>query len=417
MRKTAVFLIFFLTLIQTFAQDWQPLKLPFGNDQTRFRLIKVPMNAIIETSYGKSLDVDSFYQKLSEADIVLIGESHTNDTHHALQLNIIKGLLARGKTPALGLEMFNPTQNAGLANYAAGAFEDSEFAKNTDYFNTWGHNLRYYLPIFSCARENGLPIQGVNIPSDRLKELKKTGLDGLEKALMEGEAFPDTTNQQHRFFIETMMQGIGAQAPGVFDGIYLTQCLWDANMAQGLIEMCRALEHRPIICLAGSGHVAYGLGIARLVASRSNLKTVTVMPVDIAEPKSKKNSDHPGFMVHMKKGSNQKPEPASTIVSAGLADFLIGVKAEKQERYPAPPFKVFEKDGQLVVGGILPGTWAYKAGFRKNDIIISLNSRKWQSAHELNLFLHNLNWDETLRAKVRRDAKTINLKRTVSVKE
>ncbi|MEW6709601.1 MAG: ChaN family lipoprotein, partial [Candidatus Riflebacteria bacterium] len=181
-------------------------------------------------------------------------------------------------------------------------------------------------------------------------------------------------------------------------------CLWDAAMAQGMVKAAEEFRNHRIIGLAGSGHVAYGLGIARLIKNRSNLKVVTVMPVDIKIKSKKKSDEHPGFAVHMGKKQGQA-EPPFTIVSAGLADFLVGVPEEKNEFYPAPPFKVAEKEGKVLIGSVMPGTWAFKAGFRSGDEVIKVAGRSFNNADQLNYFLHQLSWNQNFSATLKRNGK------------
>ncbi|MFZ5950815.1 MAG: ChaN family lipoprotein [Candidatus Rifleibacteriota bacterium] len=396
--------------------EWQPHKLPFGNESSRWNMTQVFLHSVIDSQTGKTTDMESFYQKLEEADVILIGESHTGLHHHQVQQKIIEALAERGNQLVIGLEMYNEQQNQKLDEYIREGATPEAFAASTGYYSTWGHNLRYYMPIFAAAHRYQIPLRGVNLPSERVKALRKAGLNGLTEAILPGESMPDTSSSEHRFFIETMMQGLGAQAPEMFPGIYLAQCLWDAAMAQGIVKAAEEFSNHKIIGLAGTGHVAYGLGIARLIKNRSNLKVVTVMPVDIKIKSKKKTDEHPGFAVHMGKKQGQVESPF-TIVSAGLADFLVGVPEEKNDFYPAPPFKVSEKEGKLLIGSVMPGTWAFKAGFRSGDEVIRVAGTSFKKADQLNYFLHHLNWNQQLSLTIKRNGKTIGLQKRLTIEK
>jgi uncharacterized iron-regulated protein len=393
-------------VVSAAGNEWQPHRLPLGPEDTRWQTTQVFMHGITETVTGRQIDIESFYARLAEADVVLIGESHTSHSHHAAQEKIIRGLAARGRQLVLGLEMFNASQNGRLDEFVAGRFRIHDFPAASGYFASWGHNIRYYQPIFVAARELAIPMRGANLPGERIRALRLAGPETFLDLLQAGEPVPDMNSPEHRFFIETMMQGLGAQAPQMFPGIYLAQCLWDAAMGEGMIAAAGEYSGRLVVGLAGSGHVAYGLGIARIIRARSNLRVVTVMPVDVEPLKPRKKDEHPGFAVHMGKGAGA-PEKASVVVAAGLADYLIGVEKERQERYPAPPFRVLARDGHLVTGNIMPGTWAYKNGFRSGDRFVSFAGRVWHDADALQYHLHHLKWGDQLRAVVQRDGRRL----------
>lgn len=398
--------IFVNSLSATTSDEWQSHRLPFGPEETRMKMTQVFMNGITRAADGMQLDVEAFYDELARADVVLIGESHTNDTHHAMQEKIIRGLAGRGQSVVLALEMFNASQNGALDELVSNRTDLDRFPAASGYFSTWGHNYRYYRPLFAAAQEIALPVRGVNLPSGRVRALRMAGPDKFMDQLLPGEPVPDMNSAEHRFFIETMMQGLGAKSPQMFPAFYLAQCLWDAAMAEGIIAAAREFPGKVVVGIAGHGHVSYGLGIARIIRNRSSLKVVTIMPVDVAPLKKAKKGDHPGFAAHMGKAA-AGPEKASLVVSAGLADYLIGVEKEKQERYPASPFLVTSRDGKLVAGNVMPGTWAYKLGFRTGDQIISFAGRTWKDADDLNFHLHHLGWGNRLKASIQRNGRRI----------
>ncbi len=402
-------LFIFVSFLSANASDkWHSHRLPFGPEETRMKMTQVFMNGITRAADGILLDVETFYDELARADVVLIGESHTNATHHAIQKKIIRGLVGRGRPLTLALEMFNAAQNGALDELVNNRTDLDRFPAASGYFSTWGHNYRYYRPIFATAQEKAIPVRGVNLPSKRVRALRMAGPDKFMDQLLPGEPVPDMNSAEHRFFIETMMQGLRAKAPQMFPGFYLAQCLWDAAMAEGIIAAAREFPGKAVVGIAGHGHVAYGLGIARIIRNRSDLKVVTIMPVDVAPLKKANKADHPGFAAHMGKKS-AGPEKASLVVAAGLADYMIGVEKEQQERYPAAPFLVTSRDGRLVAGNVMPGTWAYRLGFRTGDQIMSFSGRTWKDADDLNFHLHHLDWGNRLDALIQRKGRKIKI--------
>ncbi|MEW8211809.1 MAG: ChaN family lipoprotein, partial [Candidatus Thiodiazotropha taylori] len=103
------------------------------------------------------IDVSGLIEKVSDKRVVYVGETHDQYQHHLNQLAIIKGLHAKHPDLAIGLEFFfQPYQNV-LDQYIAGEIDEADLLRGTDYFNRWRFDYRLYRPIFSFAREHGIP--------------------------------------------------------------------------------------------------------------------------------------------------------------------------------------------------------------------------------------------------------------------
>ena len=406
------------------SEGFNSLRLPFGNPETRHDLIKVSLNEILGTHENRSLTSDEFFQELGKSDIILIGESHTNNQHHQLQKRVIEGLYERGFPVVIGLEMFNPSQNQALEEYILGLFPAEEFIDKTGWFKSWGHNFRYYRPIFEFSRDNRIPMYGVNIPHELVSKARKSGLASLSEEESRQIAPPDTANAEHRFLVNVMMQGVGAQSPETFAGIYLAQCLWDSAMGEGAFKLAQGFPKAKIVILVGTGHVAYNLGIARIIAARSALKTVSILPVDIPFKEDNVGGDRdkkPGksdsmdksvkrqFAVHLGHGADTPKIPHS-IVSRGAADFFIGVPEEEHEEYPTLGLGLKDTPGGIAVSMIFPETLAEKKGFKMGDLIRRVNGESFASTIELKKRLSFLNWKDRPDFLIERDGKKLHLK-------
>lgn len=425
LKPLVVILIFFcgsvLSMTHAFASenqdDFNILRLPFGREDHRCDLVKVDLNTIVSADTGKPTTAEEFFRKLENYDVIIVGESHTSDEHHQVQRRVIEGLSDRGHKVALALEMFNPSQNHSLADFINGAFPDSEFMEKTGWFRSWGHNFRYYQPIFQLARARNIPMKGVNLPSELVTKARKGGIASFteeEKRLMPS---PDTTNAEHRFLVNAMMQGIGAQVPEMFTGMYQSQCLWDAAMGEGAIKVADDIPDAKVIVLAGTGHVAYNLGIARIVASRSRLKVASILPVDIPHPteaapneaNGKKPDMKKQFAVHLGSAENA-PQVPHYIVSRGAADFFIGVPEEPNEKYPTLGMSL--KDGKegVTVVMVMPETLAERKGFIHGDVLLSANGRVFAKVQDLKSWLTFMNWGDPVDFTIRREGRNKHLR-------
>ena len=92
---------------------------------------------------------------------------------------MIKGLVEAGKEVCLALEMFNEDQAEALDQFRLGKLTEQEFQDQADYFNVWGHNYRYYKPIFDYVAEKHIKMYGVNIAKDYASKIGRGGLESL----------------------------------------------------------------------------------------------------------------------------------------------------------------------------------------------------------------------------------------------
>lgn len=409
-----------------FAKDEQfnTERLPIGNPNTKFNFCPVKLNKIFDTNSGVDLDFDSLINKLKKYRVIMIGETHTNDLNHQVQLKIIKGLVEANQTVCLALEMFTPAQNQALNDYTSGKINEDEFLHQADYFNSWGHNYRYYKPIFDYAREKNLKMFGVNINHSYSSKIGRGGLKSLSEDERKSIPEIDSSNVEHRFFIKVAMEGMDATMPAQFRKIYAAQCLWDAAMGNGAIKVAHEHSRANVVVLAGSGHVAYNLGIGKIIKTRSNLTFASVVCVNVQDTvkeslmmkvkksidkekmKAKKGTKKSAKMPPMGKMSKMMmTETPHKIVIASLADFLWGLPEEKREKYPSFGFSLSKKtESGFEVKRVIPETIAEKQGIKKGDIFLTIDDKDFVCLSDLKKYLHYKNWDETISFKILRDS-------------
>jgi len=420
------------------AEDFQTDRLPIGAPDRKYDFCSVKLNKILNTHINKEASFQEMIENLKQKRIVLLGETHTNQLHHDVQFEIIKGLIEAGKPVVLALEMFNPAQNEVLADWSSGKTDANTFMEQTDFLTTWSHNYRYYKAIFDFVREHHIPMYGANVERKYASKIGKKGITGLTEDELKAIPEVDTANIEHRFYIKVAMQGMDASMPQIFPNIYQAQCLWDTAMGEGAIKAAVKHPDATVVVLAGSGHVDYNLGIGRIIEARSDLSFASVVAVDVEKEqedsgmvmvKKSLKEKKPMEMNHktvIKKTEDQKttsesePEPPSAhsmgmmnmdatpdrIVSRSLADYLWGKEEMEKELYPAFGFS-FEKDvsNGYTLKRIFPETIAFENGFKPGDIIQSLDGKTFPSLFELKKHLQYKNWEETLEVSFKRDDK------------
>jgi uncharacterized iron-regulated protein len=282
--------------------------------------------------------------RLAEARVVFVGETHDRYDHHLAQLAVIRALHARRPSLAIGLEAFQQPFQPALDDYVAGRIDDRELLKRTEYYDRWGYDYRLYQPILDFAREKGLPLVALNVPRELTRRVGQVGLDGLEEA--ERAALPTRIDRSDGAY-EERLRAVFAQHPEHeslrFERWLDVQLVWDEGMAEQAARFLAAHPDRPLVMLAGSGHLAWRSGIPRRLERWSGARSVLLLPADVGPP-----------------------DPA-------LADYLM-----LTEERPLPPggrlgVRLDPEDGGVVIGSIDPQGAAAAAGVREGDRVVSVD--------------------------------------------
>lgn len=234
-----------------------------------------PASVIFSSRTARELGPKGLSQELSGADIVFVGESHDQETHHQIQLEVIKGLHAGNPGLQIGLEMLDVTQQPILDDYLAGRMSEADFG---DFWNkTWGYPFPIYQPILAYARANGIPVKALNAPISVVRDIVRKGLDGLtpeQRALLPKDIAP-IKDPRYLEYVKRSLDGHGPMPPEMKERMILAQAVWNETMAESLLS---ALPGGPVVVVVGMGHVFYGAGILESVRNRSSAVTRSVLP-------------------------------------------------------------------------------------------------------------------------------------------
>lgn len=440
MRLILIFVTMVMLSISIQAAEkpiFTPDQLPLGNPDTKYNYCAVKLDHILATHTGEELTLAQLIDRLKEYRIIMVGEGHTTDSHHRVQLNVIKGLTEAGVTVCLALEMFNPEQNDVLEAYRLGQITEDEFIGQSAYFDVWGHNYRYYQPIFQYVAEKQIKMYGVNVARDYATKIGRGGLNSLTEEELAQIPEVDLAHIEHRFYIKTQMEGMDATMPEQFSHIYEAQSLWDTAMGEGVIKAAQENPDAVVVVLAGSGHVVYNIGIGRIIEGRSDFPFASLVAVDVpdsteespmmqikksikdtpkddtvTDPKMDEIQPEEGSMmvksaadtstsmmaVHRMPGMGLTDDTPSRIVICSLADYLWGVEMEEREKYPSFGFSLDDKTEEgFPIKRIFPETIAEQQGLQKGDVIAAINGQDFADYQALKKYLTYLNWNDPMK--------------------
>jgi len=212
---------------------------------------------------------------LKQKKIILVGEHHTNESHHRAQLAIIQYFHEAGMPVVVGLEMFRSESQSILDQWYQGNLDEKDFQKA--YFDNWGYPWPLYAQIFEYARSKKIPLIGLNIPREVTQKVARGGFNSLSKE--EKGMLPVVECNVGAEYMAFIKRAYGAHAHGQinFDNFCEAQLVWDKVMA---IHAQRYLESNPdrvMIILAGTGH-AWKKGIPDQIRQRSSLPYAVILP-------------------------------------------------------------------------------------------------------------------------------------------
>jgi uncharacterized iron-regulated protein len=236
------------------------------------------------TSYAHTLRVaDGSYVPLPEliadlrqVDLIFMGELHNNIGHHRAQLQVIQALHEAGEKVAVGLEMFRAEDQKYLDQWVAGEMDLQEFL--TIYQRNWSM-WEMYRDIFVYARDNRIPMVGLNINREVTQQVAREGFGSLSPEQLE-ELPPIRCDVDDRYEEFIRRAHGGGHHGSDFLSFCEAQMVWDNVMAENLLAYHQANPGHKVVVLAGSGH-AWKHGIPEQVERRTDTVTYRVLLPDI----------------------------------------------------------------------------------------------------------------------------------------
>ncbi len=216
----------------------------------------------------------------AEADVVLVGETHDNPDHHKLQAWLLRQLAAKGKRPAVVMEMIGTDKADDLANVqlVSNVTSDSIGTK-LDWENSGWPSFSIYRPIVDAALGNNLTILPGDAPKDMVRQVSQQGMTAIS-------------------YSERVRLGVGSQLPAALAasltdelkashcnqladadvaGMVQVQRFRDAELADNVLKAVDKSSGNGVVLIAGAGHVRSDRGVPLYLRTRaSGLKVLTI---------------------------------------------------------------------------------------------------------------------------------------------
>jgi uncharacterized iron-regulated protein len=235
-----------------------------------------------QASTRRFISYDALLQQAREADIVLLGETHDNPGHHALQARMLAALAETAPRPVLVMEQFDIEQQERLdAIMASAASGEIKLAAYKTLMNP-GWEWDGYQPLLSLALEHGLPVLAANISRASLGVVMRAGQDALGTGEPQrlGLASGWRGEQQAALAREITEAHCDALPPRAIGALTLAQRARDAVMADRLLSVRGARA----VAILGRGHVRQDLAVPHYLKQRSPRASVLAVGMVEATP-------------------------------------------------------------------------------------------------------------------------------------
>lgn len=207
---------------------------------------------------GQFIGVDELVARVRAADAVLLGETHDNADHHALQAWMLERVITGGKRPLVAFEMIDAGQEDALRRHLEAHPGDADgLGAALDWDKSGWPDWALYRPIAAAALAAGLPLAPANLPRQQVRAIAK------------GEAVPALPELQADQI--AVMEGeiksghCGMLPEAAVPGMVRVQRSRDAVMAQSLAQ---GLERQgAAVLIAGAGHTRTDHGVPVALAA------------------------------------------------------------------------------------------------------------------------------------------------------
>jgi len=244
---------------------------------------------IIDPATRERVGFNDFIAALTAADVVFLGEQHTDETTHRLQLEVLNRLIEGKQKPVvLALEMFDRDVQPVLDGYLAGNIKEPEFLSAA---RPWSNYHEAYRPLIESAKRQGVRVIASNFPAPIRQQLAMASAQDLadltpdQRQYTPREYFDNSPEYWKR--VDNAVRGHGGMSldSGNDDRLYTAQSLWDNSMGEACAD---ALDDNPgciVLHVNGAFHSAHWDGaVHQLRLRKPGCKIVTVAIAPASTP-------------------------------------------------------------------------------------------------------------------------------------
>jgi len=239
------------------------------------------VGSIISAETGSPISYENLIDDLEGVQIIYVGERHNVQSHHDIQLRLIKDIFKSQPYVSVGMETFDRTYQQILYLWSDGELSEKEFMEKMHWYANWKYDYELYKDILLFLMNNKIRLVGLNIPPHIQAKIAIGGIESLaddEKKYLPKEI--DTSDADHKAYLEKIFKQHNIKGREKFDNFYMAQCVWEDIMAESISQN---LKGNPMIVLVGNGHIVHKYGVPDRAFRRTgaSFKTIFLAPAGI----------------------------------------------------------------------------------------------------------------------------------------
>lgn len=245
-----------------------------------------PLTGQILNARGQRIHAEQMIADIAKADFVILGETHDNRDHHAIQAAIIEAIARAVAQPAIVFEMLPRSMQARIDAFLAGAVPDAAaFGDLVEWEKRGWPDWKTYQPILEATIEHNLPVVAGNVSREQIREMFASGTANMDEALAARYALDRPLPEDgEQALAEALLKGhCGHMPEGQGERMQLVQRLRDGSMADAMIAAAKS-GRNPVILIAGSGHARREFGVPHVLSQLApEGRTISLALIEASE--------------------------------------------------------------------------------------------------------------------------------------
>jgi uncharacterized iron-regulated protein len=213
------------------------------------------------------------------ARYVLLGETHDNPDHHALQARLIRAMTEAGRRPALALEMLSTDQQPAIDAALAGVPARADALRDAVAWDRSGWPpFDEYRPVLDAGLSAGLRVVGANLPREVMRRVVRGGDEALPPPIRARlDAAGPLSEEERRERSEEMAESHCGELPEHLLGpLVLGQRARDAQLADVLLSEGR---EDGAVLITGAEHARRDRGVPAFLGKGANVVSIAFREV------------------------------------------------------------------------------------------------------------------------------------------
>jgi uncharacterized iron-regulated protein len=237
------------------------------------RVQPAPAEFWLDLARGEEVPEPEVLADLAAAGAIFVGEAHSIQRHHDVQLRLLQQLFARGVPLVLCLEQLEARDQPAVDRYNRHELDFDALVREIDWPKKWS-NYGDYRPLCEFARAHRIPVRGLNAPADLIRAVSRSGgvarLTPEQRAGLPVEIVTDDSGYERLMNLQLATHL--AMDPARLRPVFEAQVARDETMAANIVA-ARRIDPAPdrlraALVIVGAGHMRFGLGTAERVRRR-----------------------------------------------------------------------------------------------------------------------------------------------------